>query len=298
MMRKVFVVLALLAVVSPAMAAKDLTAVSEAFRDGAGASAATRGPAIFSTGFEQSGGFMNPGLSMNGQGAPPEGPWSTRTHGGIPDTMPILDNLFPYAGAQHVTSADDQAVPPGAFPNTIAFSPDFGPQPVPTSDLSVSAQVLITNSGGADYGLFAQAPSLGSQTIQVRFYYADADGDTLPGELLVLTDTNGPAAGGVTYAVTGVEYDQTLTYQEVRAVLHPGTHMIDYYYAGVFIGSASGLYDAGGNPVNRIEQVLFGDDQYQLPGEAAFWDDVNVTPEPGSLALLLLGAAAALRRYR
>ena len=55
--------------------------------------------------------------------------------------------------------------------------------------------------------------------------------------------------------------------------------------AGVFAGSS-------------IEQVVLISDNWHNPGESGDFDNLNVTPEPATLALLAMGGLAMIRRRR
>ena len=71
----------------------------------------------------------------------------------------------PAGGLQHLRIGNDPLVGAGTF--TGAFSPNLGALPVGPS--SVSMDIAISNTGGADYDVIPQAPSQGFLTARVKF---------------------------------------------------------------------------------------------------------------------------------
>jgi hypothetical protein len=231
----------------------------------------------YMTGFEAVEGFV--AGSANGQSG-----WATN-----PATSPQVSAANPGAGLQHLRINDDPTDPPG-FPGVLAFSPSHAA----TAD-RVLVDVFISATGGADYLLNPQSAALGCTSHRVDFNFGDVDGDTIPGDILVFNDTNGPAAGGIVFVNTGVEYTpgvyKTL---EIRFV---GTN-VETYYDNALIATTTVVHNAAGIPCSAFSETVILDDQFQALGEFADFDNFSVIPEPGTLTLIALAGLALIRRRR
>jgi hypothetical protein len=240
----------------------------------------TTGP-FYSTGFEPGEGFV-PG-SLSGQMG-----WQTSP---FPATNPSVANANPFAGTQHMRIVEDPAEPPG-FPGVLGFSPR---QPAGRNHMSVMFN--ISNTGGADYFLNPQSPGLGLSSTRVAFDSDDRDGDNLPGDILVISDPDGPGPGGPSFLVTGFQYTPGVWAQfEIES---PSQGVYNYYLNGTLIaGPLFGFHNAEGVAPDGWEEVVFIDDQLQLPGETADFDNFVSVPAPGAVSLLGLGGMLAGRRRR
>lgn len=263
-MRKVAVVLALLAVVGVASADKVLdsspASLTSPFSGGVRA-------LPYATGFEPAEGFV-PGYIGGQQG------WSTFTG----TTLEAhVDTVNPAAGEQHMRISYEPNLGAGSLVG--AFSPDQGP--LGAGQYSMAVDVNIGGTGGADYDIVAQAPSQGYLTFRVKNYWSDFDGDGLAGDVLYLDST-------LNYADTGFDYTPGV-YYNLEVVVDSLAGTIDYYIDGGLV--ASDVVFAG----TSIEQAVFLSDNYNL-GESGDFDNLIITPEPASL--LLLGLAGLLIRRR
>lgn len=259
-MKKLFGVLVAAMLVSPAMAAKDFSINSAAqINPNSGGPRAT----AYGTGFEAPDFAL---ADIDGQAG-----WNTFST----NLNQIVSSANAFAGSQHYRMVAEDTLALGA--NVGAFSPDLGPQNLDPVTLSV--EVNISNSFGADYYIQPQAPSQGFLTTIMRFNYY--------GNIYYVTDPGtGPA-----YVDSGVAWVPG-EYKNATIAMNQGANTIDYYYDGALIGT--GTVWAG----TAIEEVLLKSDNYQLGGETADWDNLNITPEPATLALLVLGGFAAIRRRR
>jgi hypothetical protein len=230
---------------------------------------------VFSTGFEvpdYATGVLEPqqGWSASGTNLP----WAS------------VSRLNPFAGQQHLRVVRDTTVSQGT--GRLAFSPSFGVQPAGTYE--VSMQINISNDQGADYSVIGQAPSQSLLTWRVLLSFSDALG-TGPGTIFVLDDLG----TGLGFVDTGDLWTPGV-YKELKVVSDAVADTIEYYYGGSLIyTSVAGVF-AG----TSVEQVVIFNDNFQLGGETADFDNLSVTliPEPASLGLLAGLAPMALRRRR
>ncbi len=186
-----------------------------------------------------------------------------------------IDSSNPYAGDQHLRisyDADQQFGDPVG-----AFSPAVGHTAGANTALKVLANV--SSLGGASYEIVAQSISEGSIVGEMQFFWADFDGDSISGDILVND-------GGV-FVDSGADFVPG-EYREASIEAYPGTNTLDYYYDGSLIYSTS-LF-AG----TLVEQAIFMSDNYE--GSEGDFDNIMITPEPASLATLVIGAALLRRR--
>jgi hypothetical protein len=97
--------------------------------------------------------------------------------------------------------------------------------------------------------------------------------------------------GVLSFANTGVTWTEG-QYRELRVEMDPIADSLRYYYGGALI--YTGL--AGTFAGTSVEQVVLINDNFQLAGETADFDNINVVPAPASLALLGFAALATRRR--
>jgi hypothetical protein len=240
-------------------------------------------PLPYFTGFETAEGFLVG--HINGQQG-----WAT---GAAPDTWPQVSTLHPAAGNQHLIFQDDPAAPP-AFGSILGFGPSHDPAGY------YSVQVSISNTGGSNYYLNPQSPSLALSCTRVAFAATDQDADTVAGDILVISDPDGPGPAPSAFFNTGVEHTPGV-YKEFR-IEHVGSGQYNYFYDGVQIaGPLFGFHNAAGVTCNGWQEMVYIDDQgsQAVAGEHADFDNhLEVVPEPGTLGLIGLAVAVLLRRRR
>lgn len=240
----------------------------------------TRGPGLYSTGFEAAEGYA-PGAIE------PQAGW---TASGVNLPWASVDTVNPNAGTQHLRLGFDTTVAAGT--NRVVLGPNLGVVP-PGPSIS-SADINISAAGGAAYTLLGQAPSQAFITWRVQFFANDAGtgaGVPIIG-ILDDPDLGGPAplAFQVVDAVPGGAFDGWTagSYQNLTAEV-TATNIL-YYYAGNLI--YTGQIYAG----TAVEQIgaLSDNRQVQDVGDI---DNFSVAiPEPSAIALLALGGLAAFRR--
>lgn len=170
---------------------------------------------------------------------------------------PTIDNSNPSSGAQHYSMAEDISISWGT--DVGGFSPDLGPQPAGVES-RVSADIMITSSGGSDYYFLSQAPSLGFITWEVNFNWQ--------GNIFVVDDLG----GGFAYEDTGTPWPVN-TYFNIEVVTNPGgSPGIEYYLDGILIWSQTAMLSA-----DNVEQVVFYNDNFQFgSGETAYMDNLMI----------------------
>lgn len=228
----------------------------------------------YSTGFEPGEGFA-PGF-INAQAG-----WSTYT---TATTYGEVNTVNPEAGTQHLRLGIDPVSGSGAW------SPNQGTLGVGQYTLDVD--VCIGATGGADYDIIPQAPSQEFLSARVKNHYSDFDGDTLAGDVLVLDDVDG---AGLAYVDTGFDYVPGVYYHlSIAMDSVAGTISYDFNNGAVVyngVGVSTGGIVAG----TSFEEAVFLCDEYNLD-EFGDFDNLLITPEPGTLLLLGLGGVALLRR--
>ncbi|MCG8407162.1 MAG: PEP-CTERM sorting domain-containing protein [Phycisphaerales bacterium] len=286
MMRKVVFAFALMGIISSAAFAKPAI-VDPHLSVGTGGPAAA-GPGIYSTGFEAAAGFVPGALPT---GVAPEGAWTTN---GAPNDASI-STLNPNGGAQHLRQSGDALFAQGT--GLLSFSPVFS---TVFGASSISMDINISNTGGADYDLFVQAPGAGNASVaaRVKFFFGDNDADLIPGDIVVL---GSDGIGGLAFNDTGADYTPGV-YHNLRLEIDPNAGpngTINYFLDNVLIHTDVVVNAVVGDVApGAVDQIALLNDNFQLLGETVDYDNISVTPEPATLALLGFGAIAMIRRRR
>lgn len=166
-------------------------------------------------------------------------------------TQGQISNANPSYGSQNLRLARDVSVDSGI--NVGCFSPDIGAQAIGPSWMEVD--IAISNTGGADYYVVAQAPSQGFLTARVNFYYL--------GDIRVLDDFG----SGAQWVDTGWNWTAG-PHATLRIEVDPAYGTIRYYYGGNLIYTGSVF--AG----TTIEQVVLFSDNWNL-GDVADFDGLE-----------------------
>lgn len=170
----------------------------------------------------------------------------------------------------------------------------------------------MDDAGGASYLIIPQAPTQAKRITNIYFYYT--------GYTYILDDADGHGPGtGLTYRNVGsFNYDQWTTMQMVlnqparTFTLGAGSdkdHLAPLCYTPVGSGPVC-TFDLGATLAvglgDQFEEVVFLDDNFQNTGlgeisgdgrgPGLYIDNIQLKPEPGSIALLAAGALLALRR--
>lgn len=230
----------------------------------------------YATGFEPAEGFA-PGF-INGQAG-----WSTYT---TATTYGEVSTANPAAGTQHLRLGIDPASGSGAW------SPNLGT--LGAGLYTMDVDVCIGGTGGADYDIIPQAPSQGFLSARVKNYWSDFDGDTLPGDVLVLDDVDG---SGLAYVDTGFDYVPG-QYYHLNITMDSVAGSISYdFNNGAVVYNGIGVSTGGIVAGTSFEEAVFICDEWNL-SEFGDFDNLVITPEPGTLLLLGIGGMVLLRRRR
>lgn len=172
---------------------------------------------------------------------------------------PVVSTTSPIGGTKSVE------LPQGGVA-TGTLNGVFSPTSVqPAGDYTAIAKINIPNTGGAIYDIAFQAPSQSMITSRVSFYYDDADGDSVLGDVLVYDGAAGAPQ------ITGFEYTPGTTHT-LKVELDNTNSQQRYFLDGTLIWV--GTIWAG----NAVEQAVLFSDSFQLPGEIGRIDDVSFEP--------------------
>lgn len=195
------------------------------------------------------------------------------------------------------------------FPNgtlRFAFSPKFKDPTMST----LNVDFRIDDNFGANYYIVPQAPSQGKVVTYLYFYYT--------GYMYILEDADGhgPGTSAVFRNVGAFTYDQwqtaQITVDHVARLMTVGVGEDKQHLTPLCYNGANGpvcTFDLGASAATGLgdlfEEVLAGSDNNQntglgsvsgAPDPGMYVDNIQLKPEPGSLALLAAGALLALRR--
>ena len=172
-----------------------------------------------------------------------------------------IDTVNPNTGTQHLRISHDPDLGFGEFVG--AFTPDLGPLPTGSSTVSVDVSISATN--GADYFVVPQSPSQGLVLTWVDFAFTD--------DILVVDDVG----FGSEWVDTGVDW--TLgTYGNLKIVSDPLAGKIDYYFNDILI--YTGIMWAGTN----VEQVVLLSDNANDMDDGDF-DNLSFGPSGATVNL-------------
>ncbi|MCA9254796.1 MAG: hypothetical protein KDA33_04130, partial [Phycisphaerales bacterium] len=227
--------------VSPAATFAPATAVTPG--------AAPRGPGLFSTGFEDTEGFLTGTIDLqNG--------WGVSTVGGVPGVHAQIATNNPAAGVQNLHVVDDATIAQGTL--LFAFSPTIIPTPAVGPSVT-TLDCFIPAGANANYRIQAQTPAQGFLTWRVEFDFQ--------GTILTIDDIG----AGFQIVDTAVAFP-TDTYFELKVEFLPSTGQYTYYIDNVpFYTSVGGLF-AG----TIVEQVIIGSDNFQIAPEGGDFDNLNI----------------------
>ncbi len=229
-----------------------------------------RNTQMLMSGFEQSEGW-NLGLA---NGAAPPG-WGVLGA----NTSPIVSNLNPWVGSQHLRIVDEPGV--GAGQDVGVLSPHIKlPAKEELEILTLKMGVYISEKGGADYDVYLQSDS--ALAAKVKFDFS--------GRILIVDD--------LAFRDTGVEWS-VAEWKQLRIELDytgNGQATARYYYGGALIYEDLNRFDLIDDPT---QFGIVSDNQHK--DDFGDFDGVMlIVPAPGALATGVIGLAmlGARRRRR
>lgn len=231
------------------------------------------------TGFESP---FTPGALSGQQG------WGVSTSGGVAAANANIVTTSPITGAQSLQLTDQTTTTNGTV--TGAFSPVFTPvsgQTITSVDIRIDG-VTPGTAGGADYYIAPQSTTEAKILTRVNFNYL--------GPIRIL-DKLSATSTTLSYVNTGLNWTPGTKYT-VSIITDAAANTLKYQINGVQVYTAvNGLYAA-----TTVNQMVLTSDNFQVAGESATFDNLSITsnpvPEPATMAVLGLGAAALLRRRR
>jgi|SoiMethySBSTD1v2_1073268.scaffolds.fasta_scaffold01061_11 hypothetical protein len=166
-----------------------------------------------------------------------------------------------------------------------AFAGPFSPVTVqPAGAYTATVKLRVNDVLGADYDVVFQSPTQNNLVSRVKFYYADLDGDLINGDILVVTDPDGPGAGGAVFTNTGLEYVQgQLT--TIKVEVNGPANTLKYYINNALVATSQLIYN-GANAGDRFEQFVGISDNFQLNAvDNGQFDDATMEVGIGSVCL-------------
>jgi hypothetical protein len=211
---------------------------------------------LLSTGFEPGQGFVIAALE-------PQQGWVAS---GVNAAWAGVSGANAHSGTQHQRLTNDALVPVNT--QRVVLSPLVAGV-LPSTPSTTTQWINISNDQGADYDVFGQAPSQAFITWRVKFHFSDGTGAP-PGMIFILDDIGG---GALAFINTGVIWN-TGVYTELKVQFDPALGQVRYFYGGALIHT--GVIYAG----NVVEQVGSVNDNFQLGGETADFDDIVLIDTP------------------
>lgn len=177
--------------------------------------------------------------------------------------------------------------------NIGAFTPKFKDFLTPTFNVDIR----IDDIGGSNYTVTPQTPLQGFSTSRVIFAYT--------GYIYALDDLDGPGPGTLQFVTIGLfdpfasdwmtfQFDYDYANLSVKYSMGPDKNNLTLLHTGYLYGGT------------QVEEIVLFSDNFQNTGSGAasgdprgpgaYIDNIVAKPEPGTLAMLGIGALLALRR--